>query len=254
MTESTELSLLRAEVAALRSELRAMADTLADRLALTLDGWEKRTRKNIRGAGERLAAQETAALVRGSMASAEQLPDRAAAMAYALSLASRGRMALEFGVYEGASLSEIAKERGDGQVYGFDSFEGLPETWRSGFPEGRFAVDRLPHIDGAALVTGWFDRSLPEFLARHPGPVDFVHIDCCLYSATATVLILLEPRIVPGTVLLFDEFFNYPGWQDHEYRAWSEFADRTGIGFRYSGYAVGHEQVVVEIVERPSSC
>jgi len=31
------------------------------------------------------------------------------------------------------------------------------------------------------------------------------------YSSTKTVFDTLADRIVPGTVIVFDEFFNYPG-------------------------------------------
>ena len=39
---------------------------------------------------------------------------------------------LEFGVFEGNSIQTISKNT-DNIVYGFDSFEGLPEKWRDGF-------------------------------------------------------------------------------------------------------------------------
>lgn len=57
----------------------------------------------------------------------------------------------------------------------------------------------------------------------------------------------LERRLVAGTVIVFDEFFNFPGWQEHEYRAWTEFVDRTGVRFEYLSYTANHEQVVVRI-------
>ena len=46
-------------------------------------------------------------------------------------------------------------------------------------------------------------------------------------------------------MLVFDEFFNYPGWQQHEYRAWTEFLEQTGRTFEYLAYTGNHEQVVV---------
>ncbi|MDJ0106389.1 TylF/MycF/NovP-related O-methyltransferase, partial [Rhodococcus erythropolis] len=79
------------------------------------------------------------------------------------------------------------------------------------------------------------------------GPVAFLHLDADLYSSTKTVLDLLGDRLVPGSIVVFDEFFNYPGWQQHEYRAWTEFVTRTGISFEYLGYTVDNEQVIVEI-------
>ena len=59
-----------------------------------------------------------------------------------------------------------------------------------------------------------------------------------------TVLTILAPRIVPGTVIVFDEYFNYPGWQEHEHKAFQEFVkefrvDYKFLGFAKKGYSVG---------------
>ena len=44
---------------------------------------------------------------------------------------------LEFGVASGISINYISRFTND-KVYGFDSFEGLPEKWRDGFNKGAF--------------------------------------------------------------------------------------------------------------------
>jgi len=49
------------------------------------------------------------------------------------------------------------------------------------------------------------------------------------------------------SVIVFDEFFNYPGWQDHEHRAWMEFVAREEVRFRYEAFTFDNEQVVVVI-------
>jgi hypothetical protein len=54
-----------------------------------------------------------------------------------------------------------------------------------------------------------------------------------------------------GTVIVFDEYFNFPGWRNHEYRAWTEFVARTGTEFDYLGYTADNEQVVVRIRTAP---
>jgi hypothetical protein len=50
---------------------------------------------------------------------------------------------------------------------------------------------------------------------------------------------------------VFDEYFNFPGWRNHEYRAWTEFVARTGTEFDYLGYTADNEQVVVRIRTAP---
>ena len=47
--------------------------------------------------------------------------------------------------------------------------------------------------------------------------------------------------------MVFDEYFNYPGWEDHEHRAWTEFVARTGTSSTTSGYTADDEQVSVRI-------
>ena len=54
-------------------------------------------------------------------------------------------LVLEFGVFSGKSINHIAS-RTNLQVYGFDSFEGLPEAWRDGFDQGAFRLGSLPAV------------------------------------------------------------------------------------------------------------
>jgi hypothetical protein len=42
---------------------------------------------------------------------------------------------LEFGVYSGTTINYISKYTTE-HVYGFDSFEGLPEAWRPQYEKG----------------------------------------------------------------------------------------------------------------------
>jgi hypothetical protein len=77
--------------------------------------------------------------------------------------------------------------------------------------------------------------------------VAFVHVDADLYSSARTVLTLVGPRLVAGTVVVFDEYFGYPGWREHEYRAWQEYVAETGVRFAYEGFTGDNEQVIVRI-------
>jgi len=155
---------------------------------------------------------------------------------------------LEFGVFTGGTVRLIARRVGDRPVHGFDSFEGLPESW-SGFNLGKGAFDlhgRLPRVPkNVRLHRGWFEDSLPAWLNANPGAVAFVHVDCDLYSATRTVLSLLADRIVPGTVIVFDEYFNFPNWEQHEYKAFQEFAAEHSVKYQYLAFA--RQQVAVRI-------
>ena len=58
---------------------------------------------------------------------------------------------------------------------------------------------------------------------------------------------LFAPRILPGTVIFFDEFFNYPGWQDGEFKAFIEFVETSGMNFEYLGYNNRGTQLAVQM-------
>lgn len=133
---------------------------------------------------------------------------------------TRPGWAAEFGVYSGFSLAIISEHM---PVIGFDSFEGLPEDWREGFPKGKFAYAPGRYINAQPrqmLVPGWFSETVPGF--PFP-PLSLVHIDCDLYSSTVTALDGVRPHIHEGTVVVFDEFHGYEGWEKHEAKAWDEF-------------------------------
>jgi hypothetical protein len=155
---------------------------------------------------------------------------------------------LEFGVFTGGTIRYIAKRIGKRIIHGFDSFEGFAEVW-SGFSLGSKSFDvkgQLPKVpDNVRLHSGYFDVSLTKWLADNPGPVAFVHVDCNLYSSTKTVLDLLAPRLINGSVILFDEYFNYPNWEQHEFKAFQEFLTAHGIKSAYLAFA--RQQVLVQI-------
>jgi len=151
--------------------------------------------------------------------------------------------AAEFGVYSGYSLRLIAEHL---PVIGFDSFEGLPEDWRPGFPKGKFA-DRLPTVPAyghnVMIQKGWFEDTVPNF----PFPtLDLVHIDCDLYSSTVTALNGVVDYLTSGSIIVFDEFHGYDGWENHEAKAWDEFAASNGLVYR--AIAEGEQEKAFEIL------
>lgn len=163
-----------------------------------------------------------------------------------------GGLFLEFGVYKGESINHLSKLRPNAIWYGFDSFVGLPEAWTLGAKAGAFSVDgKLPAVrDNVRLIKGFFEDTLPRFVAEHRGEkIALVHVDCDLYSATKTILTNMKDMIVPGTIILFDELINYHGWQGGEYKAFTEFVSDHKIHFEYLGYTRTASQVAVRILE-----
>ena len=151
---------------------------------------------------------------------------------------ARPGLFLEFGVFRGKSIDFFARALPERSFHGFDSFEGLPEGggfWQPHFESGAFDLGgKLPAVrENVVLHKGWIEETLPTFLAEHPHePVRFAHIDTDLYSSADQILRALEPRIEAGTVILFDEYCNYPGFHLEEYRAFQEYLQRTGSEYR----------------------
>jgi hypothetical protein len=235
------------ELEALLRELLQQVVTGRQALHGHIEDQARNRRRNMNWEADRRAVASSLDFVESELSTANAHPGKLATLEAALAAVTVEGLYLEFGVATGGTLEIISRAVGDRVVYGFDSFEGLPERWRPGFDAGLFATPQLPRVPGAELVVGLFGDTLPGFLAEHPGPVAFAHIDADLYSSTVTVLDAIGPRLRSGSVLLFDEFFNYPGWQDHEYRAWQEFCARSGVGFEYLGFAEDDEQLFLRL-------
>lgn len=195
-----------------------------------------------------LAGMETAKYIIDKMPTVSHFANKYELLTFALSKVSLDGLFLEFGVYSGNTINHISKEKPYCKIYGFDSFEGLPESWRSGFEKGKFTKENLPEVNSnVTLIKGWFDQTLPSFVNEHSEQIAFLHVDCDLYSSTKTVFNTLNNRIKSGTVIVFDEYFNYPNWQNHEYKAFQEFIKDSGLEYEYIGYVYTLEQVAVII-------
>jgi hypothetical protein len=140
---------------------------------------------------------------------------------------------LEFGVYQGASLRQWCAIDGDpeSRFFGFDSFAGLPEDWTADKPAGTFST-AVPVIGDARckLVTGLFNDTLYTFLADfHLRGRLVVHIDCDLYSSALFCLMALDRWLVPGAIVVFDEFYDLQN-EFAAYRDWSRAARKQCEG------------------------
>lgn len=169
---------------------------------------------------------------------------------YAASAAGlQGGAILEFGVFKGRSINHFADLFKDQTLHGFDSFEGLAEDW-TGYhlPKGTFNLDgNLPQVKpNVTLHKGWFDKTLPPFLAQEDAPIRLCHIDCDTYESSLYVLQQVAARLVKGSIIVFDEYYGYPNWRFGEYRAWQEVCAEKGLTYRYIAFS--DMQVAVEIL------
>jgi hypothetical protein len=208
-------------------------------------GWQG----NIRTQLWKKATQQTVDYVEKNMLTVKSCCGREQMLKIVFSRAKIDGLYLEFGVGEGNSINSIAKHV-DGTVHGFDSFQGLPEPWFDHFDKGMFSTNlQLPSCpENVEFHIGLFDKTLPEFITKHNGQISFIHVDCDLYSSTKVIFDILGDLINSGTVILFDEYFNYPGWQNHEFKAFQEFVTQRGLKYEYLAYDRCHFAVAVLIL------
>jgi hypothetical protein len=133
----------------------------------------------------------------------------------------RGHL-VEFGIYQGWWVNELCRAADEiglgGNVYGFDSFEGLSEPhpefdtafWQRGqyacsFEEvsERLQVHKRSRIK---LIRGFFAESLQTLEAQAIGQFSYARIDCDIYEPAKQCLEYLGPRLVDGAILVFDDW------------------------------------------------
>ncbi len=164
-------------------------------------------------------------------------------------LKNSGGIILEFGVWKGESINFFAKKCPKANLYGFDSFEGLEEDWHGfSYPKGTFSTSgELPrHEKNVTLYKGWFEDTLPDFINRLGSlQIDILHMDADTYKLTAYVLGKIKENISKGTIVIFDEYFGYPNFKSHEFKAWQEFVISNGVKYHYIAYT--ETRVAIEI-------
>jgi len=162
---------------------------------------------------------------------------------------------VELGVCTGTTINFIGALNPHKKIYGFDSFEGLPEDWVRGdriIPQGSLGLKNPsvlpPVLHNVELIKGWFDDTLPMFAKQATHPIALLHIDCDIYSSTVSAFQHLGGLLREGTVIVFDEFYNYPGYENHEFKAFMEFLESQSFKAEYLAFNTNHQQVAVRLV------
>ncbi|MDB5525348.1 MAG: hypothetical protein JWM58_3111 [Rhizobium sp.] len=166
---------------------------------------------------------------------------------------------LDFGVYFGKSffswhkfLEVFTPTATHKKVFGFDTFAGFPEIAledgteditvqkKTGGLSAEAFLDEFKQLlalhnqdsvlpaNRGQIIVGDITRTLPEWLENNPeARFCLVNIDVDIYEPTSAILAHCWERIVPGGVLVLDEYATskWPG----ETRAWDEFARRNAI-------------------------
>jgi hypothetical protein len=163
----------------------------------------------------------------------------------AVELSERGRPFYEFGVWMGDSFRYLMKKHQVG--YGFDTFSGLPERWRT-VPQGTYSsYGRVPKIRGAEFVVGEFSETLPTFFNEPRPTAGIINFDADLYSSTLCALKHARPVIDANTVLIFDEFIVNTDWEQDEYRALNEFCEEHSITYEVLAVSLYTKQMMCRL-------
>ena len=167
---------------------------------------------------------------------------------YKLSIDLPGSV-MEFGVRNGANYFFLARlieifnlaQRHDGissrHLYGFDTFTGFPSIGPEDVSRDVFFSDFHDFKEDSSIGSrlhveeGDVAQTLPKFLERTPGlRIAFLFLDLDLYAPTKTCLELLWDKVVPGGVVVLDEYglSEFPG----ESKAVDEFFTGQPVNLR----------------------
>lgn len=232
----------------MRKFLGSLVDRLCDRVAARAITRIEQRRLHPKRLLLESAQRDSAGYATERMHDALILDTREELLKLALARMPETGSILEFGVASGHSMRFLAGLTSR-PIHGFDSFQGLPEDWPGRNEElGHYSMGGTPPpVPGhVTLHAGLFDQTLPAFLAANDEAAAFIHVDCDLYSSTKTVLEHLRPRIVAGTVIAFDEYFNHVNWRQNEFKAFQEFVAAHNVVYRYLAWSYQQAAVVIE--------
>lgn len=157
---------------------------------------------------------------------------------------SEGRNRLAYSDPERAKASHV-RLRGAMRYVAFDSFDGLPEPTgidqgNARFSRGRYDCSQEAFLSNLArhgvdlsrvvVVRGWYHDTLCAATKQqhHLKAAAVVMIDCDLYESATYVLNFITDLLVDGSVLIFDDWFNFKGHPDRgERRAAREWVEKN---------------------------
>lgn len=153
---------------------------------------------------------------------------------------------LEFGTYKGVSTNLFSKHVK--KFYTFDSFEGLSNDWSGRYdrPKGYFKLKEKPKLNpNVECVKGLIENTLDNFLITHKPKINFIHFDLDTYEVTKFTLKRVKPYLLKNAILIFDDFYNYFGWSEGEYKAFKEIFDESE--FKYRAFDLNDKVCVIQL-------
>lgn len=135
---------------------------------------------------------------------------------------------VEFGCYKG-DTAKLMSFLSNKILYVFDSFDGLPQSTENVPGEMKAPIDEFFDNFNASKIRmpyirkGWFRDLNPEHL---PKKISFAHLDGDLYDSTLDSLKLIYDRLVPGAVILIDDYGHDKYWTGVKQATLEFFADK----------------------------
>jgi len=143
---------------------------------------------------------------------------------------------VECGIFKGSSLARFAMFRHlfeseeTRALIGFDSFGKFPETECAADKDRRarfiksagdesISVEQLQKVladkdcgKNVTLVVGDICHTVPAFIAEHPElRIALLHVDVDILEPSQVVMSMLAPLVVPGGVIVLDDYGIFPG-------------------------------------------
>lgn len=169
---------------------------------------------------------------------------------------------VECGVWRGGMIAAIAEVLGKEREYFlFDSFEGLPEAkeidgkraikWQNDkespyyYDNAKAEIEfaqRAMTLSGAKnvqFIKGWFSESLAKYDGQQQ--IALLRIDCDWYDSVMACLDKLFPLVVPGGIIIIDDYFSWDGCSI----ATHDFLSRHRLPNRI----IGHEHQLAYIIK-----
>ena len=96
------------------------------------------------------------------------------------------------------------------------------------------------------LIKGWVQDTLELFLDKHKPEINFVHLDLDTYASTKFTLEKIKPYLTKKSIITFDQLYNYPGWEEGEYKALKEVFNENE--YEYITFCSNGEQVAIQVL------
>ena len=206
--------------------------------------------KDVRVAAQLRAADQSATWLHDHADKVPSFENRVELIDDAVERLSISGDILEFGVFTGAVTRYLHALLPDRAYHAFDSFKGVPEGMSLSVEQNAFdlggVVPTLPQ--GVIVHAGWFSDTIPSYRSAFTDPVALAYIDCDLYESVRSVLLGIGDRLRNGSILIFDDWYNFPNWQDHSHRALNEFASQHNMTFQPIGCSVTEHAVSFQCV------